>query len=80
MFFFFSKRVQRGINERWENLFDPINGCSREFNVLLPVPDRAGDSRLLDSILRLALRSTSYGPLNSFRNTRDNCIIIFVHV
>jgi len=45
-----------------------VNGYSREFNVLLPISDRAGDSRLLDSMPRPVLRFVSYGPLNSFRN------------
>lgn len=45
-----------------------VNGCSREFNVLLPAPDRAGDNRLLDPMPRLVWRSVNYGPLNSFRN------------
>lgn len=40
----------------------------REFNVLLPASDRAGDNRLLDSMPRLVLRFVSYGPLNGFRN------------
>lgn len=51
-----------------------VNGCSREFNVLLSTLDRAGDSRLLDSMPRPVLRFVSYGPLNSFRNRLyDNC-------
>lgn len=71
---FFSVRAQCDVMSAGKIFPNRLNGCDREFNVLLPAADRAADSRLLDSMPRLASRSASYGPLNRFRNTRDNCL------